>query len=144
MVTIREPRQDELEGMYTLRWEVMRKPFGLPKGSERNKLDEISDFVIALDELSGKIVGTGTLVPREGFIEIIHLAVIDEFRGQGVGTSLMDYLHERAIEYGANTVLIIARANSEDFYKKLGYKAVGDYFLKPPTNTEHIRMVKEI
>ena len=68
-------------------------------------------------------------------IEIEYLFVDEEYRGQGFGRALVDKVEEVAAQKGVKRILLNTyRFQAEDFYSKLGYRALltidpcfGDY-----------------
>ena len=51
-ITVIEPQtQEEFKQYYSLRYEILRKPWRQPKGSERDNDDEITGDTIALGRL---------------------------------------------------------------------------------------------
>ena len=52
-----EPRtKTEFEAYYDLRWRILRKPWELQKGSEKDELDKSSYHLMVLDESTGNEV----------------------------------------------------------------------------------------
>ena len=102
MIVIREPRDDELEMMFYARWEVLRKPHALPLASERDEKDNHSGFVIAIDEESGKIVGSARYtLEADGACELDCLGVYPKYSGRGIGTQLFEFRRDRAREHAS-------------------------------------------
>ncbi len=80
-------------------------------------------FLVA--ECDDRIVGTviGGYDGRRGMV--YHLAVDDAFRGQGVGSRLMEAVEDRLRAKGClKSYLLVAEDNHDvdDFYKKQGWK----------------------
>jgi ribosomal protein S18 acetylase RimI-like enzyme len=80
-------------------------------------------FLVA--ECEDKIVGTviGGYDGRRGMV--YHLAVSDSFRGQGIGTRLMDEVEQRLRQKGClKSYLLVAEDNHDvdEFYKKHGWQ----------------------
>ncbi len=71
-------------------------------------------------------VGTGRLLP-DG--RIGRLAVLPDWRGQGAGSALLEYLMELALEKGFNVVRLHAQTRATAFYARHGFKAHGDEFM---------------
>src|SRR5690606_28177519 len=68
------------------------------------------------------------------FLEPDHLIVDPACRGKGYGRLLMDYLEQKAREYGCKLVLLKsykANAAATAFYQSLGYVDPGNVFVKP-------------
>ena len=80
-------------------------------------------FLVA--EVNGKMVGTviGGFDGRRGLV--YHLAVDASFRGQGIGSALMDELEKRLKEKGClKYYLLVTPENTEamQFYEKRGWE----------------------
>ena len=58
---IKPTSSEELKKYYNLRYEVLRKPWLQPKGSERDDGDKTSLHRMIIDESSGKAVPVGRL-----------------------------------------------------------------------------------
>ncbi len=90
---VRSPRTDaEFERYYELRWQVLRAPWGEPRGSERDEFDEAAEHAfVQTDE--GEALATGRLhfnSPEES--QIRYMAVADRARGQGLGHRIVEHL----------------------------------------------------
>jgi len=79
-----------------------------------------------------RIIGSGQLAlpiwPNAHHrAEVQKLFVADAMRGRGVGRLLVGALHDAARARGRSLILLSARrgGTAEDFYKRLGYKAIG-------------------
>lgn len=51
-----------------------------------------------------------------------HLVTLEEYRGQGVGTNLMNLMYQEMKNKGYNIIRFFADIPSVRFYEKLGYK----------------------
>ncbi len=121
MIGIREPKKEELDSYYQLRWELLRKPWNQPKGSEKDELEEEAYHIAAFD--NDKLVGVGRLhknSDEEG--QIRFMAVSQDYRKQGIGKTILSKIHEKARELKLNKIVLNARKEAVPFYKKLGYK----------------------
>ena len=110
-----------------LRWEVLRKPLGMPPGSEKLPEDEQSLHLIA--QVGKNIVGCVCFSPEsktQG--QIFQMAVSEEYRGKGFGRRLMQALEKSLVERGISDVYLYVRSESEGFYKRMGYNSQGDLF----------------
>ncbi|OLY79602.1 UPF0039 protein YybD [Smittium mucronatum] len=82
--------------------------------------------------------------PRE--IMISRVGVLKEFRGHGIGKDMMQ-LTENIIfnseDYSEfENIILESRFERVEFYEKIGYHAIGDFFLTQ--NYPHINMIKNI
>lgn len=141
MFEIREPRTDEMQGLFFLRWHVLRKPFGLHKGSEQDTEDKTGEFVVAVDMDSQDLLGCARLNVYDNASARINYVVVKEGqRGKRIGHHMIRYLLQRAQESGCSYVFVHARQPAQGFYEKEGFLAIAEPFAKPPTDLPHIRM----
>jgi len=92
----------------------------------------------------GYIVG---VVSKDGYGHIISVAVDPEFRGRGVGRSLMESLESRMFGDGIRRFrLEVAVSNNVaiSMYKSLGYKVVGVMERYYPDGEDAYLMIKEL
>lgn len=104
----------------------------------------MSNFVIAFDEENKSIIGCGRILISDQEADIDCVAVNQDYRKQGIGTKIIEYLHKIAIDKKVNVIKVQSRSYAQGFYAKLGYKSVGVYYAKHPTNLKHINMEKII
>ena len=125
MEIIEPNTSDEFKIYYNLRYEVLRKPWLQPKGSELDHGDETSLHRMIIDEPNGKAVAVGRLqFNSEGEAQIRYMAVADEFQGQGLGSQIISALEDVAWEKGSRKIILQSRKNALQFYKNNGYKIV--------------------
>lgn len=142
MIEIRPPRPEELDAYYELRHQVLRAPWGQPKGSEKIQDDETSYHLGAFQD--NQIVGVGRLhlnTPEQG--QIRFMAVEPSFQGKGVGRLIMAGLEAEAVRLGANQILLHARQFAVPFYECLGYKIISKSYLLF-NEIQHWQMVKSL
>lgn len=119
--------QEELEDLYYQRWLVLRAPLSLPRGSERDKYDDSSFHLVALSDK--RIIGSArirSLSPE--LASIAYLAVLKEFRNQGVGTKLLKNIIAKAQAEKFRTLRLMSRLNALGFYQRLGFLDKGQPF----------------
>ena len=115
----------ELKIYYNLRYEVLRKPWFQPKGSERDDGDATSIHRMIIDEPNGKAVAVGRL--QFNTIEeaqIRYMAVSDDYQGMGYGSEIIKVLGNIAREKGSQKIILQSRGNALQFYKRNGYEIV--------------------
>ena len=118
--------EEEWRAYYDLRWRLLRAPWNQPRGSEKDEFEKNAFHVLAKD-CAGIVIGVG----RIHFIEkqtcqIRYMAVIEAWRGQAVGTSILKELERYAAANGATRILLFARDSAVAFYQKWDYKVLGD------------------
>ena len=115
----------EFKIYYNLRYEVLRKPWFQPKGSERDDGDETSLHRMIIDKPNGKAVAVGRL--QFNTIEeaqIRYMAVSDDYQGMGYGSEIVKVLGNIAREKGSQKIILQSRENALQFYKSNGYEIV--------------------
>ncbi|MEJ2278572.1 MAG: GNAT family N-acetyltransferase [Candidatus Lokiarchaeota archaeon] len=127
---IQEPKNHEqLEQMYCLRWQVLRKPWDQPKGSERDEKDtnQFKNTIPIIALINNQVVGTIRLhqnTKDEG--QLRYLAIDKEFRKKGIGSELILYSEKISKRLGFQKLILNARKTAAQFFKKLGYEIVGE------------------
>ncbi|MDR2436521.1 MAG: N-acetyltransferase [Endomicrobium sp.] len=80
--------------------------------------ENLQDFVVL--EKEGQVIACGSLhVSWEDLAEIKALAVTEEYKGQGIGTKIVERLQGNAKDLGIKKVFTLTF--KPDFFKKLGY-----------------------
>ena len=127
MITLTQPTTAaELEAYFEFRWRHLRAPWDMPRGSEKDELEETATHLVARTEL-GEILGVGRVHrTAEGDAQIRYMATHDSHRGLGIGKAIVERLEQIALELGATQVIINARENALPFYQKLGYAVFSD------------------
>ena len=119
----------EYKFYFQLRWEILRKPWGQPKGSERDKSDSSAIHRMILDK-DGHIIGVGMLL-LNSFQEaqIRFMAVSKNSQRMNVGTLLIESLESIACEPKCSLLILQSRENSVKFYEKNGFKVIEKSYL---------------
>ena len=128
MEVIQPQSPEEFENYYNLRWEVLRKPWGKPRGSEQDEDEHRS--VHAMICMNGEVVAVGRLhfnSPAEA--QIRYMAVREDVRGKGVGEKILSYLESVAKQRAATLIILQARENAVKFYERNGYSIKEKSFL---------------
>ena len=133
--------QEEIEKMLYIRWLVLRKPLGKDKGSEKDKYDNESFQIIAIN--NNRIVGCARLRKMSLILgSIAYVAVLPEFQNQGIGSKIINKLIEKARNENLEEIKLGSRCYAVNFYKKLGFIQCGEIydFLGIP----HIHMILKL
>jgi GNAT superfamily N-acetyltransferase len=72
-----------------------------------------------------RIVGFYALGRKESRLELLHMWVLPDCMGRGVGRSLFHHALERAKALGLRELEIESDPNAEGFYQKMGARRVG-------------------
>ena len=75
-------------------------------------------------------------------VKIERLAVLKEFRGQGIGRKMMEFVLEVLQQRQIQTVQLHAQLQAKALYDKLGFVAIGDVFVE--AGISHIKMQKQL
>ncbi len=144
MYQVIEPQSDtEFERYYQFRWQQLRAPFNLPRGSEKDEYDQCSQHRMILDRQQQPIAVGRLYQISSDEAQIRFMAVAETYRGKGVGSSMVSELEDVARRLGVKRMMINARLGAVSFYQKNGYHPVGE----GPTHfgkIKHQQMQKEI
>jgi predicted GNAT family N-acyltransferase len=120
------------EALLSVRYQVFGEEQKVPVEIEVDEHDGDARHAIALDERDRPIGTARVLFSRDSGGEIVarigRVAVLPDWRREGVGTALMDRLVPEAIDHGAGRIVLHAQVSSIPFYTHLGYEIVGPEF----------------
>jgi predicted GNAT family N-acyltransferase len=111
---------------------------GISVELEWDRLDAECIHVLAADATLHPI-GTARMLP-DGTIG--RMAVLKEWRRQGVGSALMEKLLDEAKDLQVRQVTLNAQVYVTAFYRKLGFQAVGEEFME--AGISHVRMAHRL
>ncbi len=146
-----EPKTDEeFAEYYQLRYERLRKPLGLPPGSEREEgVEPGSTHFIA--KLNGQVVaaecwavgmrkdGAGK---REIFVRYRQAAVHRDFEARGIGPRMMRHVEDQARKIGAVELVANVRMDYVQYFQHFGWVEAGEGVVMH--GVEHRSMVKPL
>ena len=134
----------EFEQYYNLRYEVLRKPWLQPKGSEKDDGDKSSIHRMIIDESNGKAVAVGRLqFNTSEEAQIRYMAVSDNYQLKGYGNIIVKTLEDIALNKRIRNIILQARENALKFYWKNGYEIIEKSYLLFD-EIQHWLMVKKI
>lgn len=134
--------ENRMEEYFLLRWKLLRKPWGQPKGTERDNLEENSLQRMLVDE-KGNIIACGRLHLNSSVeAQIRYMAVDTGHRGKGIGKMMIQELESLAKDAGVKTIVLQARENALEFYLACGYIKVKETFLLY-NDIQHYLMIKQ-
>ncbi|WP_143304488.1 GNAT family N-acetyltransferase [Chitinophaga vietnamensis] len=131
--------------MVALRDTVLRKPLGLTFSKEYLQ-QEINDiliggFITTPEETF--LAGCCILSPvDEDTLQLRQMAVSPRLQGQGIGSEIITFAEQQAINNGFNILMMHARKEATGFYLKLGYQICGDEFTE--VGIPHYEMRKNL
>lgn len=127
MIEIRSPlTREDFKAYYDLRYRVLREPWGMPRGTEKDDYEPISQHFMAVESETRKVLGVVKLYEREPGVGCFsHLAVSGKAQHQGIGKMLMQVVEEAARQRGFKVLGCYSRLNTTDYFKKYGYQIAG-------------------
>lgn len=139
MVRLAETARD-LEQAYAVRHQVFVQEQRVPEDLERDAHDLEALHWLACDS-QNRAIGTARLVRlAELQGKVGRVALLPEWRGQGLGRRLMEAIHDWAREQGLRGLVLDAQVTVLSFYLKLGYQPRGEVFEE--CGILHRRMVR--
>lgn len=125
-----------MDAVFQLRHEVFVEEQHVDATIERDARDKEATHIVAtMDDV---VVGCARLFWEDG-AHIGRLAVKREYRHQGVGSAICQYIIDLAKERNCHQVWLNAQLVSYDFYLKIGFVPVGEVFVE--ADMEHVKMV---
>jgi predicted GNAT family N-acyltransferase len=113
----------------------------VPERIEMDDKDEAARHFLVTDD--GDPVATArTRFVDETTVKVERVAVLDAYRGEGLGERVMAAAERDARERGATSALVHAQRRVEEFYARLGYETVGGVFEE--ASIPHVEMGKSL
>lgn len=129
--------QVDFDDLHYVRNLVFVEEQQIPPEVEFDELDRQCHHVIARD-VECRPIGTGRLSP-EG--KIGRMAVLQEWRNQRVGESLLRALIEKARNLGLTTITASAQLTAIGFYEKFGFGKEGGVFVEAGIPHQAVRLM---
>lgn len=133
----------ELDRYYQLRWEVLRRDWNRPKGSEKDDGEEGAIHAMIVDKNDKAIAVCRLQIPDKAMGQIRSMGVKAEHRGKGYGAIIISYLEHSAKQSGLSKIFLDARENAVAFYEQMGYKITEKSYLLFG-EIQHWRMEKSL
>ena len=127
MIQIKTPQtREDFKEYYALRYELLRKPWGQAKGTEKDDYEPISQHFMAVNDQTGMIVGVIKLMEKEtGVGWFSHLAVAEAFQRKGIGKLLVETIERAGREKGFRVIGCMSRLNTTAYFEQFGYHIAG-------------------
>jgi ribosomal protein S18 acetylase RimI-like enzyme len=129
-IKIAEPQtKEQFEAYYLTRFEVLRKPWNQPPGSEKDEQEDECIHIMAQNSMN-EVLGVCRLQfnsPPEA--QLRYMGVRSNTQGLGIGKKLIQYAEEKARQKGAVKMILHAREIAVPFYEKCGYRIVEKSYL---------------
>ena len=113
------------DDLHAVRRAVFIEEQRVPEALEWDDVDERCYHVLAVSD-DGSPIGTGRLLP-DGHIG--RMAVLRQWRGQGVGSAILQMLLDLARKDGLQAIALNAQTHAIGFYARHGFTVFGDEFL---------------
>ncbi len=111
---------------YHFRWQMLREPWGLPLGSERDEFDIMSHHRMIVDG-RGRPMAIGRLyITPDDEAQVRFMAVKPNRRDKGLGSLIMVALESLARQEGAKRLVCNAREDAITFYQHNGFESQGE------------------
>src|SRR5438477_11396851 len=127
LLILQSPRSpSEWDAYFDLLWRILREPWGQPRGSERDSMDD-SAFHLFLLGSARKLLECRCLrfnAPDEAQVRL--MAVDENARGRGYGSRILQGLAAEATRRGAQNLVLHARDNVTESYAKYRSAGVGE------------------
>lgn len=128
---------DDIKASLKIRNEVFIKEQRVPKDLELDEYDKDAMHFIAY--CKDQAVGCARARLKDDYLKIERVAVLKNFRGKGIAIRLMRFVEEYLQSlYPKKALKLNAQSDVEEFYKKLGYQSIGEYFYE--AGIKHIEM----
>ncbi|MDF4534583.1 bifunctional GNAT family N-acetyltransferase/hotdog fold thioesterase, partial [Vibrio parahaemolyticus] len=117
---------NQLNKYFHFRWQMLREPWRMPIGSERDEYDSMSHHRMIVDSRGYPMaIGRLYITPDcEG--QIRYMAVKANRRSKGMGSLILVALESLARQEGAKRLVCNAREDAIPFYAKNGFERRGE------------------
>lgn len=122
-----------------VRIEVFVNEQEVPIELEQDERDSVCLHVLA--SINDQPVGTGRVDIENGG-KIGRIAVLSEFREQGIGKAIMSQLETIAQEHQLSKVYLNSQVAAVEFYEKQGFTPTGEHFVE--ADIDHVKMIKSL
>lgn len=138
------PKTDnQLNKYYHFRWQLLREPWRMPIGSERDEYDAMSHHRMIVDG-RGRPIAIGRLyITPDSEGQIRFMAVKSTRRAKGMGSLVLVALESLARQEGAKRLVCNAREDAIKFYEKNGFERRGE-LTDERGPVRHQQMVKQL
>ena len=131
----------DMQRAYEIRRRVFIEEQNVPEEIELDADD--GDAFHALAILDGVAIGCGRMLEHgDSEVKIGRMAVLREYRKTGVGAHILRFLIDRARARGLRKAVLHAQLTAEGFYRKEGFKPVGDVFYE--AGIAHRKMERDL
>ena len=133
--------QDAEAALRAVRTQVFIQEQQVPEALEWDDADALAIHGLASDA-EARAIGTARLILHDGVAHIGRMAVLPQWRGCGVGRSLLQLMLETAQARGGLSVFLNAQTSAVGFYTQAGFVVEGAEFLD--AGIPHRRMTRRL
>jgi predicted GNAT family N-acyltransferase len=132
------------ETLSQIRFAVFVREQGVPPEIELDPRDADASLVVhvAAYAESGEMIGTARMLLEAPLLRIGRMAVLKRWRGEGVGTAMLDLLCADAKCRGADEVRLFAQTHAKPFYDRHGFRSHGAEFTE--AGISHLEMRRKL
>ena len=133
-IIIRELKEEDLWNGFLKSLDSLKQTSNIEKYRAKEIFEKINlnpDYIIAVAEIDGDVVGATTLLIESKFIHdgglvghIEDVVVNKEYQGQKIGEKIMKYIIEISKKRGCYKTILYCTNDVKPFYEKLGFKQV--------------------
>lgn len=134
---------DSLSEAFAVRRAVFVDEQGVPETIEMDGEDEAATHLVARDVGRDEPVGTARLRFGGDTATAERVAVLRQYRGDGLGHRLMERAEAEARNRGCTRMQLDAQTHVEGFYAGLGYRTVSDDVFHE-AGIPHVEMAKKL
>lgn len=128
-----------LEHVHNIRREVFIIEQNTTEEEELDGYDDVAVHLLVCD--NNKPVATGRIIVVDGVCLLGRIAVLKQFRRQGLGGFVVRLLIRKAFEMSFERQELHAQTHAIDFYKKLDFIPYGEQFIE--AGIQHVMMYHE-
>ena len=122
-----KPWEEAAPEAYSIRSLVFIEEQGVPQEIEIDEWDPLAQHALAYED--GYCIATGRLVNlQDGSAQIGRMAVLAQFRKQGIGSKVLTTLIEYGKSLGAFKFILHSQLTAIPFYEKQGFIANGPIY----------------
>ncbi|MFV0479888.1 MAG: GNAT family N-acetyltransferase [Anaerorhabdus sp.] len=133
--------KENYDDCFYVRNEVFVIEQGFSLEIEQDEIDNTCTHIVFYAD--NQPIATGrSFINDHGDYTLGRICVLPSYRGDGLGARVIQTLELKAKEEGASKTHLGAQIQAIDFYKRLGYKEVGEVYYEE--GCPHIHMIKSI
>jgi len=128
--------KDEIRQVFEIRDKVFGEEQGISRELDYDGNDKLAEQVIAYGESTP--IGCARIRIIDGKGKLERIAVLKEFRGNGFGGKIVNYLVKYCKRKKLTEIYFDAQAYLENFYKEFGFEVTGKPFEE--VGRPHVKM----